>query len=74
MDNTRVGDKGLAHLKGLTRLRRLTLPHTLVTDQGVKDLGRLKDLEVVNLYRTRMTPAGFRELRSLLPGCGVEGD
>jgi hypothetical protein len=35
---TNVGDAGLQHLKGLTRLQLLEIGGTNVTDAGVKDL------------------------------------
>jgi hypothetical protein len=38
LGTTRVTDKGLRTLKGLTALRRLDLTGTKVTDAGVKDL------------------------------------
>ena len=36
--NTQVTDAGLVHLKGLTKLERLDLSDTKVTDAGVKKL------------------------------------
>ena len=37
-DDTKVTDLGLAHLKGLTKLKKLWLTGTKVTDAGVKKL------------------------------------
>ena len=36
--DTKVTDVGLAHLKGLTKLRFLDLGKTAVTDAGIKEL------------------------------------
>ena len=38
LDNTRVGDAGVAHLTGLTRLQSLYLANTRVTDAGLAQL------------------------------------
>ncbi|MFP6657003.1 MAG: hypothetical protein VB853_02415 [Pirellulales bacterium] len=38
LNNTKVTDAGLAHLSGLTKLERLWLTRTQVTDAGVKKL------------------------------------
>ena len=38
LNNTKVTDAGLEHLKGMTNLRKLTLVDTQVTDEGVDKL------------------------------------
>jgi hypothetical protein len=38
ISDTQVDDAGLAHLKGLARLRSLDLENTRVTAEGVKEL------------------------------------
>lgn len=43
-----VSDKGLAHLKGLTRLKRLDLPGG-ITDAGMESLQGLHDLEEIHI-------------------------
>ena len=48
MKETGITDAGLAHLKGLTKLKRISLEETQVTDAGVKALQKaLPDCEVV---------------------------
>src|SRR5438270_13596281 len=37
-----IGDKGLAHVAGMTELRELMLDGTAVTDEGLKSLENLK--------------------------------
>ena len=56
-------DIGLAHLKGLTRLRFLYLSETGVTDAGLKHLKTMKKLEGLYLVNTRTTSTGVEELR-----------
>ena len=41
LDATEVGDVGLASLKGLTNLRKLSLSHTTVSDNGLAHLAGL---------------------------------
>ena len=61
--NKDVTDIGLAHLKGLTRLRFLYLSETGVTDAGLKHLKTMKKLEGLYLVNTRTTSTGVEELR-----------
>ena len=45
---TDIGDKGLVHLRGLTRLQELRLRGTLVTDAGVAELQKaLPNCEII---------------------------
>ena len=108
---TPFDDKGLANLKGMSRLKRLWIGDTLVTDDGLESLSgltelegtqparnphqrhrprasqwphpaqapepsrrrcdrfrldhlkNLKDLEVINLYRTKVSNAGLDKLK-----------
>jgi hypothetical protein len=61
--NKDVTDIGLAHLKGLERLRFLYLSGTGVTDAGLKHLKNMKKLEGLSLENTRATSTGVEELR-----------
>ena len=49
MGLARVGDAGLAHLKGLTRLQVLNLRGTGVSDAGLVNLKGLTQLQTLNL-------------------------
>lgn len=60
----RIGDAGLAHLAGLTNLKRLTLGGPDMTDQGLTNLSNLKLLETLRLTG-QFTDAGLRHLESL---------
>ncbi len=61
--NTRTGDRGLAHVAGLTKLERMSLWRTDVTDAGMAHLRRLRRLEALDLHNTRVTDAGLAPLR-----------
>ena len=58
----------IAHLKGLTRLWRLYLENSKVTDAGLAHLNGMSSLQELYVSRTRVTVAGARELRRALPG------
>jgi hypothetical protein len=60
-----IGDKGLAHLAGLTELRELTLDGTHVSDAGLKHLAKMTDLQKLILSSTKITDAGLPELAKL---------
>lgn len=62
---TKVTDKGLAHLSGMTNLTRLHLENTGVTDAGLDALKGLGNLEYLNLYGTQVTDAGLTKLAGL---------
>ncbi len=62
---TKVTDKGLAHLAGMTSLTRLHLENTAVTDAGLDSLKGLTNLEYLNLYGTPVTDAGIAKLAGL---------
>ena len=60
----RVQD-GLAHLKGLTSLKRLDFALTDLTDAGLAHLNGLSSLEDLNLSQFRITDAGLVHLGTL---------
>jgi len=62
---TKVTDKGLAHLSGMTNLTRLHLENTGITDAGLDALKGLGNLEYLNLYGTQVTDAGLTKLAGL---------
>jgi len=60
---TRIGDKGMEHLKGLTHLKEISLYGTPVTDAGAEILKGISSLESVrcappNVPRGRHQAAG----------------
>ena len=62
LDNTRISDLGLAHLKGSTSLKWLWIENTQVTDAGLAHLNGLTSLELIHLGNTRATKAGVDDL------------
>jgi hypothetical protein len=62
-----IADAGLAHLKGLTALRELSLRNTKITDAGLVHLRTLTGLRKLDLRHTRVTAAGVRGLQEALP-------
>ena len=57
--------RGLAHLAPLTRLRRLDLFRTRVTDAGLDAIAAIGTLEQLNLDYTKVTGAGLARLHPL---------
>jgi len=64
---TKVGDAGLAALKGLTELRVLNLVGTRVSAAGIGGLKVLGKLRVIYLYRTKVVSGDWGELRRMFP-------
>ncbi len=62
---TKITDKGLAHLSGMSNLTRLHLENTGITDAGLDALKGLANLEYLNLYGTQITDAGLTKLAGL---------
>ncbi len=61
----RVTDKGLEHLKRLSRLERLSLQGNEITDAGLEHLSTLESLQDLNLYKTNITDQGLMHLAGL---------
>ena len=60
-----VTDRGLEHLKGLTKLDHLDVSYTQVTDVGLEQLTGLKKLQHLDLVGTQVTDAGLMHLNGL---------
>jgi peroxiredoxin len=68
LNNTKISDAELVHLKGLTSLEQLHLNKTLITDEGLIHLKELDQLKLLHVHDTKVTDAGLAylgELRSL---------
>ena len=52
---------GLSALAGLTKLRRLNLQTSSVTDAGLDAIRGMTELEELSLYRTKVTNAGLAQ-------------
>jgi hypothetical protein len=75
VDGVGISNQGLAHLCGLTNLSRLTLRTPTVSDDGLKPIGRLVNLQELDLS-CNITDNGLRHIRSLtnLQKLTLEGD
>ena len=60
-----ITDEGLAHLKGLTKLKELSLASTKITDAGLVHLKGLTKLKELGLASTKITDAGLVHLKGL---------
>jgi hypothetical protein len=67
LQGNNLTDEGLAHLKGLSQLKRLTvgLGKTKITDAGLAHLANLKNLQQLGLQRTDVTSDGLKHLEGL---------
>jgi hypothetical protein len=67
LDGTPMTDAGLANVRRLKKLRRLSLKVTRVTDAGLTNLQDIETLREVELALTEVTPNGVAALRKALP-------
>ena len=76
LEETAIGDAGLAHLGRLDELRWLNLYRTKVGDAGLAHLKSLAKLEHLPLGETRVTDAGLVHLSGFhrLKYLGLRGD
>jgi hypothetical protein len=65
LDGTQVSDAGLAHLKGLNVLERLSLYDTRISDAGLAQLKEMNALERLSLHSTQISDAGLTHLQGL---------
>ena len=67
-----MSDAGLAHLKGLSKLRYLSLDGTNITDGGLPHLQALSSLKDLRLGRTMVSKVGVRKLTKAMPNVRLE--
>ncbi len=69
LQDTRVTDVGLAHLRNLTHLQELFVlgDDAHITDDGLKHLENLTNLKLLLVPGTLVSPAGLRRLQAALP-------
>jgi hypothetical protein len=65
--SNRITDIGLLTVSGLSKLERLSLDDAAVTDTGLLHLARLKRCQVINVWRTKVTPAGNGAMKAKCP-------
>jgi hypothetical protein len=66
LNHCRFTDKGLAHLKTLDHLERLSMFRTKVDDTGAAQLAEFKSLRAINFDYTKLTDKGI-DLLKMLP-------
>ena len=71
IDELKITDEGLVHLKALTHLQTLNLGSTKVTDVGLEHLKGLSSLETLNIRNTQVTDEGVKTLQDALPNCKI---
>ena len=54
-----VGDAGIKHIAGITKLRKLRLSQTRLTDKGLETLANLNGVILLDLDSTAVSDAGF---------------
>ena len=62
---TPLTNEGLAHLKNLTKLKKLILGNTEITDEGLIYLKNMKRVNTLILHGSLVTGTGFRDLKQL---------
>lgn len=67
LDATRVTDANLQHVGRLRHLEELWLMHTEISDRGLEHLKGLSNLRDIELWSTRVTPMGMRDLTRAIP-------
>eukprot|EP00913_Durusdinium_trenchii_P035299 g33029.t1 len=65
LQNTKITNKGLEHLKDLPNLIYLDLRENAVTDDGLKHLAGIKSLERLSVWSTKVSSAGLAHLKGL---------
>lgn len=67
-----ITDDGLVHLKGLTKLKSLyILICPKITDDGLSHLKGLTNLRFLVLINTKVSDAGVKKLKAVLPKCKI---
>jgi Leucine-rich repeat (LRR) protein len=62
---TKIGDAGVAKIKGLRSLQTLNLFRTQLSDQGLSYIKNLKQLQTLLIGGTKVTDAGLVNLKSM---------
>jgi hypothetical protein len=59
-----VTGRGFAHLAGLPKLRWVSLAHSQVNDDGMREIAMLQNVTELDLRQTRITDAGLTPLHT----------
>jgi hypothetical protein len=69
LSDTAVTDQGLALLRTLVSLQRISIYHTAIGDEGILNLSLLPGLKWLTCSGTDATEKGFDLFRRAVPGC-----
>jgi len=69
LSDTVVTDQGLALLRPLVSLQRISIYHTAIGDKGIINLALLPGLKWLTCSGTDVTEDGFNLFRRAMPGC-----
>lgn len=70
--SSHVSDKGLSHLRNLTKLEYLYVDGSNITDAGLEHLKGLTNLRELVFNETRVTDAGVKGLQKALAGATIK--
>jgi hypothetical protein len=69
LSDAEVTDDGLALLRPLVSLQRISIYHTAVSDRGILNLALIPGLKWLTCSGTQATEEGFNLFRRVMPGC-----
>lgn len=69
-----ITDAGVAALRNLPELERLSLSQSFITDVAVEELAQLNGLRDLDISRTFISSQGVQKLRRALPNCTIVHD
>jgi hypothetical protein len=67
-------DRQVAFFRNHPGLQSLVVTTDAVTDESVASIVSLKKLASLNIKGSKITPAGFEQLKKALPKCRIESD
>lgn len=69
ISDARISNQGLALLRPLKELQRISIYHTAIDDQGLLNLALIAGLKWLTCSGTSITEDGLNLFRRVLPGC-----
>lgn len=69
LSETQISDQGLALLRPLNELQRISIYHTTIGDKGLLNLALIAGLKWLTCSGTAITEDGLNLFRRVMPGC-----
>jgi hypothetical protein len=69
LSDTTITDQGLALLRPLHALQRISIYHTAIGDNGILNLAQIRNLKWLTCSGTAVTEEGFNRFRNVMPRC-----